>query len=339
MDPADRSHPARRRHRGGARQAGVLPDRAPDDVPLVPTGTVAEPQVAVERGTIANDLALNGTVNADAPAAVKATATGAVDELFAAVGSQVAAGQKLYDIKVPDEVEPVEQTGPDGVPVVQVPKQTYHYAPVTAPIAGVLTALEVMPGQQVSVGQASGEVAPPTFNVTATISPEQQYRLTDAPTEATVTIAGGPAPFTCGGLVISTGAATAGGGADPTGAAGGGGSTSGTTVRCTVPGDVRVFVGLAAQVTISAGVADGVLVIPTTAVSGGAETGKVWLIRDGEQVEQAVRLGLTDGTSIEVVEGLAEGDLVLQFVPGAPAQAEQGCVAMGDGSLVCGAMR
>ncbi|UOE44749.1 hypothetical protein [Agromyces larvae] len=323
-----------------------FPDRAPEDVALQPTGTVSEPVYTVARASVANDLTLTGTVSADAPAVLKATGTGAVDEVFAAVGGQVAVGQKLYDIKVADAVEPVESTGPDGLPTVTMPKQTYHYEPVLAPIAGVLAALDVLPGQQVSIGESTGQVAPPSFNVTATMSPEQQYRLTDAPTEALVTIAGGPAPFTCGGLTISTGAATTGGGGGAGGAGvgassgAGGDAGGGTTVRCAVPGDVRVFAGLSAQVKISAGVADDVLVVPTTAVTGGAETGTVWVVQpDGERAEQAVRLGLSDGTQVEVVEGLAEGDTVLQFVPGAAAVAEQGCVDPGDGSMICGVVR
>jgi multidrug efflux pump subunit AcrA (membrane-fusion protein) len=36
---------------------------------------------------------------------------------------------------------------------------------------------------------------------------------------------------------------------------------------------------------------------------------------DGAEEERSVTLGLTDGDMIEVREGLAEGDQVLQFVP------------------------
>ncbi|MRG61637.1 hypothetical protein GE115_17400 [Agromyces sp. CFH 90414] len=325
-----------------------FPDReatAPDA--LVPTGTVTEPEVPVVRGSIANDLVLTGTVNADPAVPVKAVATGTVDEVFVAVGAQVSAGQVLYDVKVPDEVEPVEpvaQPGPDGMPVVTVPRATFHFEKVLAPAAGVLSALDVIVGQPVATGDVTGQVAPPSFNVTASLSPAQQYRLTSAPTEALVTIAGGPAPFACGGLSISTpvsGAGGAGGGGVTTGVGDAGaapaGGGAGTTVRCVVPGDVRVFAGLSAQVTISAGSAADVLVVPITAVEGGAESGVVWKVADGERVEQPVRLGLTDGSQVEVVEGLAEGDLVLQFVPGAPAQGPgEGCVTMPDGSMTCG---
>ncbi|MFB6611721.1 hypothetical protein ACFCVO_15440 [Agromyces sp. NPDC056379] len=325
-----------------------FPDRAEaDSETLSPTGSVSEPQVVVARGSIANDVVLTGTVNADASAPVKATGTGAVDEVFAAAGQQVAAGQKLYDIKVQDEVEPVETVGPDGMPTMTTPKPSFHFEKVLAPTAGVLSSLDVITGQPVATGDVTGQVAPPSFNVTATLSPEQQYRLTSAPTEALVTIAGGPAPFTCGGLVISTplsgaGAGAGGAGAGAAGGAGGTGgeASGGTTVRCAVPGDVRVFPGLSAQVKISAGSADDVLVVPITAVEGGAETGVVWLVTaEGERVEQPVKLGLSDGTQVEVVEGVAEGDQVLEFVPGAPGEAgQEGCVQSPDGMMMCGTL-
>lgn len=325
-----------------------FPDRAEADAEtLSPTGSVSEPQVPVARGSIANDVVLTGTVNADAAAPVKATGTGAVDEVFAAAGQQVAAGQKLYDIKVPDEVEPTETVGPDGMPTMTTPKPSFHFEKVLAPTAGVLSSLDVITGQPVATGDVTGQVAPPSFNVSATLSPEQQYRLTSAPTEALVTIAGGPAPFTCGSLVITTPLSGAGAGGGAGGAGAGAGTTGsgaeasgGTTVRCTVPGDVRVFPGLSAQVKISAGSADDVLVVPITAVEGGAETGVVWLVTpDGERVEQPVKLGLSDGTRVEVVEGVAEGDQVLQFVPGAPGEvAQEGCVQSPDGMMMCGTL-
>ncbi|KRC58330.1 hypothetical protein ASE14_17095 [Agromyces sp. Root81] len=325
-----------------------FPDRAEADAEaIMPTGSVSEPQVAVARGSIANDVVLTGTVNADASAPVKATGTGAVDEVFVAAGQQVSAGQKLYDIKVEDKVEPVETVGPDGMPTMTTPKPSFHFEKVLAPSAGVLSSLDVITGQPVATGDVTGQVAPPSFNVTATLSPEQQYRLTSAPTEALVTIAGGPAPFTCGGLVIttplsgagsSTGAGAGAGGDGGAGGTGGQASGGGTTVRCAVPGDVRVFPGLSAQVKISAGSAADVLVVPITAVEGGAETGVVWLVTpDGERVEQPVKLGLSDGTQVEVVEGVAEGDQVLQFVPGAPGETgQETCVQGPDGSMMCG---
>lgn len=297
-----------------------FPDAPQSESSLQPTGTIEEPQVQVARGSIRNDVVLSGTVSPDPAVAVKATANGTVDEVFAKPGQQVGAGDVLFDVKVVDE--PVEQTtiGPDGQPVVTMGEPTHHFEQVLAPIAGTLTGFDVLPEQPVTVGQAAGRVAPPSFQVTAPLSPEQQYRLTQLPAEAEVVIAGGPAPFACTGLTIATTDAAASGDSD---ASAGAGATSGAgaTVRCAVPGDVKVFSGLTAQVTIAAGSADDVLTVPTTAVEGGSESGVVWLVGDdGAGAEHPVKLGLTDGANVEIVEGLAEGDAVLQFVPGAPAQ-------------------
>jgi multidrug efflux pump subunit AcrA (membrane-fusion protein) len=73
---------------------------------------------------------------------------------------------------------------------------------------------------------------------------------------------------------------------------------------------------MAATMRVQAGVAENVLVVPITAVQGSVQTGNVWVLApDGTQEERAVTLGLTDGDMIEVREGLAEGDQVMQFVP------------------------
>jgi membrane fusion protein (multidrug efflux system) len=59
-----------------------------------------------------------------------------------------------------------------------------------------------------------------------------------------------------------------------------------------------------------------VLVVPVTAVQGAVGNGTVWVVADGgEPEERPVVLGLTDGEQIEVRDGLAEGESVLQFVP------------------------
>lgn len=319
-----------------------FPDRAEDDSTLQPGGSLAAPQVVVATGTVTNDLVLTGTVNADPTVAVKASGTGTVDEVFVAAGSQVTAGDKLYDIKVENPPATVEETGPDRQPMTVPAPPSYRFEKVFAPATGVLSSLDVIEGQPVTTGGVTGQVAPPSFNVTASLTPEQQYRLTQQPGEAQVAISGGPAPFTCTGLTIGTPRSPASGSDGQDGAAGqqpqGGGATA-ATVRCAVPGDVRVFPGLAAEVTIQAGTAENVLVIPTTAVKGGAETGVVWLVdAEGAQTEREVKLGLSDGRQVAVAEGLAEGDSILEFVPGAPAvpAGMEGCELLPGGMQVCG---
>jgi membrane fusion protein, macrolide-specific efflux system len=317
-----------------------FPDSAEATDPASPTGQIVEPQIPVSLGTITNDVTLPGTVNADPAVPVKAVAAGTVDEVFVAAGQTVATGDVLYDIKVETVRDPVETKDPLGNPVITQPKPLVTFDDVLAPSAGVLSSLSVIHGQAVAVGDVTGQVAPPTFSVSGSLSAEQQYRLVTQPTEATIAITNGPAPFTCTGLAITTPLAgadaggAAGGTGDGTGGAGGGGSS--TTVRCAIPADVRVFPGLAAQITIAGGKAENVLVAPTTAVKGSAETGVVWFVLpDGTTEERPVKLGMNDGSSVEVVEGLAEGDIINQFVPGATAPDPNGCTPLPGGGISC----
>lgn len=269
----------------------------------VPTGQIVEPQVPVTRGTIQNDVQLSGTVSADPATAVKATFGGTVREVLISQGASVASDTPIAVVRA-------ELVNSNGTPYTKT--QT-----LVAGASGILSSFTLLVGQAIAIGDTIGQVAPQTFSVTATISPEQLYRLTQQPTEAQVAVQGGPAPFTCTGLTVITPLPGSGGG-DGGGTGGDGGST--TTVRCAVPADVRVFSGLVAELTIAGGIAEDVLTVPLTAVMGAADTGIVYVIgADGEQEERPVTLGLNDGVNVEVVDGLEEGELILQFVPGASA--------------------
>ncbi len=278
----------------------------------VPTGEIVEPQIPVTVGTIQNDIVISGAVNSDAAIPVKATFGGEVREVLVAQGATVAPETEIMVVRA-------ELVNANGTPYTKTQR-------VKAGSAGILSAFTPLVGQTIAVGEVVGQVAPQSFNVTATIAPEQLYRLTQQPTEAQVTVQGGPAPFTCAGLTIITplpGSSGGGGGSGDGSGGEGGGST--TTVRCSVPSDVRVFPGLAADLTIAGGVAEDVLTVPMTAVQGAADTGIVYVIlEDGTEEERPVTLGLNDGVNVEITEGLTEGELILQFVPGAAAPLDPG---------------
>jgi macrolide-specific efflux system membrane fusion protein len=266
----------------------------------MPTGEIVEPQIPVMIGTIQNDIVLSGTVNANPAIPVKATFGGEVREVLVKQGKVVKKGTPVLVVRA-------ELVNLNGTPYTRTET-------IVAGAAGVLSSFSVLVGQVVGIGDVVGQVAPQTFNVTATIAPEQLYRLTEQPTEAQVSVQGGPAPFTCAGLKIVT--PLPGSGGDD----GGEGEGTGTTVRCSVPGDVRVFPGLVADLTIAGGIAENVLTVPMTAVQGAADTGIVFaVLEDGSYEERPVTLGLNDGINVEIVDGLTEGELVLQFVPGAVA--------------------
>ncbi|WP_174775465.1 efflux RND transporter periplasmic adaptor subunit [Cryobacterium frigoriphilum] len=357
----------------GLVKLAFFPDNAEATDAAQPTGAIIEPTITVGLGTIKNDVTLPATVNADPAVTVKATVMGTVDDLFVAAGASVATGAPLYDIRVETVPDPVEKTDAEGLVTITQPKTVVTFVKVLAPAAGTLSSLSVIHGQSVAIGDATGQVAPPTFSVSGSLSPEQQYRLLSRPTEASVAIDGGPAPFTCTGLTITTPLAGATSGETAAGA-GTGTGTGGTTVSCAVPADVTVFSGLAAEITIAAGLAENVLVIPTTAVQGTAGSGIVWVAAgaaptegtttegtttddsaagersdagtgdvaatgDGSESlteERTVTLGMTDGVSVQVVDGLVEGDVINEFVPG--AESSNGCEILPDGSEDCSMM-
>ena len=86
--------------------------------------------------------------------------------------------------------------------------------------------------------------------------------------------------------------------------------------------------------------ANGVLLVPTTAVKGDYESGAVWKIVPGQEPQRTqVKLGLSDGFMVEVKSGLQAGDEILEFIPGQEKELDpyaemDGSGGEGDGSQV-----
>ena len=302
------------------------------ETPAFPTGEITEPLVPVTVGTVKNDVAVKATVFADPAVPVKATLAGDVLKLLVAAGQPVAPDTPVMTLRAETLGTPNAEgvIGPSKIKTVTV----------LAGSAGVVSSVAVIVGQTVAIGDAVAQVAPTTFSVSGTLAPEQQYRLLTKPTEAQVTITGGPAPFTCTALTITTplaGAALA----DPMGGEPGSGGGTGATAKCAVPPEVTVFAGLAASMSLAGGIAENVLTVPVTAVEGSAGTGNVYIMGDdGTPTPMPVTLGINDGTSVVITGGVVEGDMVLQFVPGAVQSGGvdmgDGCMSFPDGSVVCG---
>ncbi|MCI2238396.1 hypothetical protein MO973_17840 [Paenibacillus sp. TRM 82003] len=299
----------------------------PDGEAAASPSAVLEPTTTpVVRGDVVNTVSLTGTIAADPATTVKSTAAGEVGKVRAEVGQAVEKGTVLFTVLVPVEetaaaTPPAADPAAPAAPAPPAAPRT-RTVNVTAPAAGTLATLDVLPQQQVSVGQAVATVSPGTLSASAPLTQEQQFRLLAPPTTAQVTVPGGPGTFECTDLRTGTPDAAAPEApapdagyvdpyADPAQAA------TGATVSCRVPDGVRVFAGLSATVDVTAGSATGVLTVPVTAVRGRVDTGTVWVVDEtGAQVETEVRLGLTDGAVVEVTEGLTEGAQVLQFTPG-----------------------
>ena len=278
--------------------------------PAEPGAVFSDPVVTVETGTVANTVTIDATVVSDPPSDVRSTREGTVGAFAVADGARVGAGAAILEVRQEVAADPVQVTDANGNVTVSQPAPRVRRSIITTPIAGTVT-LKVLLNQPVAIGDVVASVSPGSFSVSGPVSAEQQYRLIGAPSEASVEVTGGPAPFTCTGLSTSTTAAPA---ADPAT-----GDTSGASVqvRCAIPAGTVVFAGLTGTMTVTSGEAADVLVVPVTAVQGLYATGNVWVVPPdgGEAVSTPVGLGLTDGELVQVTSGLAEGDTILEFIP------------------------
>lgn len=299
-------------------------DPEPPRSGLEPTGKIPVSNAGVSRGTVENTLTLRGTIKVDPPVTAKADRDGVINHFFFPVGAKVKVGEALFQIKS----EETETSGGDEEEADAKPKVSYHN--VLATKAGRISALSKELDDPVAKGDAVVSIRLDTFRATGAIEPVDQYRLLNMPRSARVAITGGPKPFSCGDLAIGDPATDAGtstgtgeeGEFDPEGyrepgMEGEGGEGGGASITCRVPEDVRVFDGLSMTMSINAGRAEDVLIVPITAVRGLVGTGTVWVVENGEPTERRVRLGLSDGQVVEIRKGLKEGEEVLEFVPGA----------------------
>ncbi|WP_407318773.1 secretion protein HlyD [Isoptericola halotolerans] len=279
---------------------------------LQPTGEAAESVIEVSSGTVTNAVTVPASVVADAAVPVRSTGVGKVSEIMVD-GGRVAKGDEILQVRLEEPRDPVVTVDPEtGEETVEEQWPKVTITTVEAPRAGTLD-LTVLKDQEVSVGEEIGTVSPGTLSAQGTLTAEQQYRLIGASDDAQVTLKGGPAPFTC--KKVTVGADAGSGGAAETDADAG--AATGT-VTCRIPKKVTAFAGQGAEIVITNGDAQDVVVVPISAVLGTTQSGKVWLVddaEDGEPREQEVTLGLTDGVQVEVSEGLAVGDQILEFTP------------------------
>ena len=271
-------------------------------------------------GDISNTVDVKGQIVEDAPVEAPATLAGQVESFAVEKGASVTTGQPLLTIKRVESQEPQTVTDAEGNQTERKLPDKVSRVTVYAPANGTVS-FSVIKDQEVTVGAVVATVAPGTYSAVGTITPSEQYQLLSAPTSAWLTLEGGPAPFECTGLTIGTKATksttTDAQSGDVTTKTGDGTSVE---VRCPIPQGQTVFPGLPLKIGIDAGSATGAVLVPVTAVEGTTTTGNVWVVADPSAPDQAearqVTLGVNDGTSVQVVDGLSEGEEILLFVPG-----------------------
>ncbi|PRB40075.1 hypothetical protein CQ020_18055 [Arthrobacter sp. MYb23] len=324
-----------------------------------PLAQVDIPVVPATGATVTNTVEIKGTVQSDPAETVRSTSAGKVVQVFVEQGATVSKGDALFQVKAERAVT-AQQPSQDGPQTA--PKPVYDYFDVLAPSAGTLQQLTTLMDQQVTVGEAVGKIDPGTYTVAGSVTAAQQYRLLGKPGPAEIVLVGGPAPFQCADVTLKNNASDDGGAASGGLAATGGGVGRGIgaamvgpgngsgsqpeeggtptgTLSCPIPSGQQVFAGLGATMTVSAGVAPDVVTVPLTSVKGSVKDGIVWIAGPGgtgaAPEQRTVQLGLNDGSVVEVTSGLAEGEQVLEFVPGAPAVQDP---MMGPGQAVYGPM-
>lgn len=293
------------------------------DQPLDPSANYGQMTVTPTKADITNTVSVNGNIENDPSTVVKATGAGEVNYIAVADGTYVEAGAMILQVR--DKNENIS-----GTNVTDDQPPTYTYTDITAPASGTLH-LSALLGQRFSIGDQLGTIAPSTYSAVATLNADQLYRIQETPSEATVTITNGPAPFTCSGLKIVTPDTTQ----KNTNQQGENQQSTGIQARCAIPADQKVFPGLGLKMDIVAGSATDVLTLPISAVEGRFQSGFVYLpVSDGagKPEKKPVTLGLTNGEIVEIKEGLTESDSVLEFIPTASSDATQDSESGADGA-------
>lgn len=257
---------------------GQLTDSAKDAI-VDPIGTASPTTAVVRVDTIQSVIVLSGVIVPKPALPLPATASGSVMSIRVNVGESV----KQKD------------------PVVVVARPTGLQAEIVSPVDGTVTSVVVATGELVKQGQTVATVAPARYLASATVPPDLLYRLYAPPLSIKTQIDKGPGPFDCPLIALGIKTDTA---VDPLNAP--------VELTCDVPATVRAFAGVRVRLGVTTGRVDRALTLPVEAVAGTADSGAVTLILpNGERVERSVRLGLTDGLRVQILEGLSAGDVVL----------------------------
>ena len=95
-----------------------------------------------------------------------------------------------------------------------------------------------------------------------------------------------------------------------------------TVVQCLFPKDTEAMVGQSVVTVLTASAVEDVLLLPVSAVAGRAGHGQVLRKTGDEYALVDVSLGASDGTSVVILDGLSEGDLVSSVAPNLIGQEE-----------------
>jgi multidrug efflux pump subunit AcrA (membrane-fusion protein) len=201
---------------------------------------------------------------------------------------------------------------------------------ITSPINGLVTALRVSSGSgPVPANAPLVTLQYQGFGIQVAIDPKYAYRAYGKPLKGVASLSFGASGFGCAlvpgerspeSSAVSESSAQAGdmasqaGGAAP-GAPAADSSAPGPVFQCLIPTAISAFEGETAKVGIEYATVRGALVLPVSAVAGTAQSGTVRLVTGSLSKVVPVRLGVSDGSVVQIVSGLALGDMVAASPP------------------------
>jgi hypothetical protein len=275
--------------------------------------------IKARTGTVVSRLVLDATIAAEPAVPVRPEKSGTVTKVYFKAGQYVNDGEAVLEFKyTPEQVVP---TNPKAKPKVPKPQTLYLRATVSGKVADLVAHV----GSQVTPEADVFAVDRGRFRAVAKVDSKNVYKLYNKPKSIKMKIDHGPAPFSCPLIAYGAGVGTKAQpdkNQDGVGGGGGGGEAGGTEVEvtCRIPSHRKVFAGLPGKMSVLTDQAAKVVVVPLSAVLGQTGNGMVTVVGKGNKPElRKVKLGLNDGSQIEIKEGLEAGEQILDRAPEDPA--------------------
>lgn len=175
---------------------------------------------------------------------------------------------------------------------------------ISAPSDGRVVSFEVPDGAKAERNIPLGAFEAFALGIKTEIPVEEAYRLYSTPSKAMANIESGPSGQPCDLYLSVAGEESES-------------PESGLpNFVCLLGPDVKSMPGLPAKLGLKTAFSKQALVLPVESVSGSVQHGQVTAVGLGGDARNVdVKLGISDGNMIEILEGVQEGDTVLAISP------------------------
>ena len=257
--------------------------------------------IAVARGDIDVEILSTGIVSPENRLEIKPPIAGRVEEVLVDEGQEVKKGQVLARMSSTERAALLDAASARGSEELRRWQSFYHAAPIMAPIDGTIIARNVEPGQSFTTADAV-LVMSDRLTVKAQVD-ETDIAEIALGQRADVTLDAYPDDHILSRVdEIAYDATTV--------------NNVTTYIVDVLPDQTPPFMrsGMTANVRFAVVSKAGVLVLPASAVKTKGGRSIVLIPPStpvGNPVEQEVQTGIANGQLVEIVSGLAEGDVVL----------------------------